>query len=63
MKKLRIENLPKKVDQGGLLQQLNWFSINSNLNESKSFLYDYLLSLGKTSVVDSLKKIDFEFHP
>ena len=63
MNKSRLQNLPKKVDQCGLLQQLNWFQVNSDIQESRTFLYEYLTDNGKSSIADILKKTDFEFHP
>ena len=63
MNKSRLQNLPKKVDQCGLLQQLNWFQVNSDIQESRTFLYEYLSDNGRSSIAVSLKKADFEFHP
>ena len=63
VKKNQVENNLKEVDQVGLMLQLNWYQLNSDTKESKSFLYDYLLENGKSTVVENLKKSDFPFHP
>lgn len=63
MKKNQVENNPKEVDQVGLMLQLNWYQLNSDTKESKSFLYDYLLENGQATVVENLKNSDFPFHP
>ena len=60
---IRTELKPKKVDQGGLLQQLNWYQVNSDIMESKSYLYDYLTDNGKSALVEELKTLDYPYHP
>ena len=58
---IAVERKPNKVDQGGLLQQLNWYQVNSDSQESKSYLYDYMTENGNSTVVENLKKLDFLF--
>ena len=60
---VRTELKPKKVDQAGLLQQLNWYQVNSDTMESKSYLYDYMIENGNSTAVENLKTLDYPFHP